>query len=139
MANDLSIVLSSDVSELGKRAFVNLTLWNWSVHGGKYTTRLRSSIAHAAILERRRVALRHDHAVPRKLLIERIMANTGPSKSDLYSFLKEFCVGVTITKDEDTQLSKCGLRSRMPKDWAWADVRARYSVGRIEIVEADDS
>jgi len=134
LASDLKIVLSSEMTIEGKLSFIQSTLWRCSERHGKYTTPFRSAEVERATREGREVELRHDHAVPRKILTPRLMEMSQCSVSELCDCLREFCVGVTITRDEDRKLTRAGLRAKMPAGWEWGNWRARYDAAGIEIV-----
>ncbi len=67
--------------------------------------------------------LRHEHAVPRKLLADR-MIDTGMNTKQVFRFLEGFCKVVIITRSEH----KTKLRGGMPEGWNWrrGSAFARY-------------
>jgi hypothetical protein len=134
IAMDLSIVLMSALSEIGKRTFIDSTLWCWSEQDGKYATRFCSeAVASAGHIGH--LVLRHDHAIPRKVLADRLMTLSDRSPTSIQNFLERYCLGVTITKADDDQLTKHGLRSKMPDGWDWGDPLARYSSSGVSVVD----
>jgi len=65
------------------------------------------------------VDLIHDHAIPRKLLIDWIIKNSrNCSENELQYFLGRYCFAVIITKGEDNELNKNHLKQKMPKQLA---------------------
>lgn len=75
--------------------------------------------------------LRHEHAVPKKLLLEHLLTLSTTSVSSVHEILTRFCFAVIVTKEEDELLSKKGFRSRMPSGWNFStqdcDPLARYA------------
>jgi hypothetical protein len=73
--------------------------------------------------------LRHEHAVPRKLILERLMVGEPLAQAELLALLERLCLGVVLTREEDAQLNAQFQRS-MPPAWditdPAADVFARY-------------
>jgi hypothetical protein len=73
--------------------------------------------------------LRHEHAVPRKLILERLLAGAPLAQEQLLGLLERLCLGVVLTKDEDAALNAHFQRA-MPPAWdigdPAADPFARY-------------
>ena len=77
-----------------------------------------------------------DHAVPNKVMIERIVQKSSKGE-DIRTIIDSFCEIVVLTKDEDVALNKAGLRSCMPSDWNGKDRYARYRAVGIAIEEGE--
>lgn len=75
--------------------------------------------------------LDYDHAVPMRLVIERLL-NAWPDKEIVELVLKNLVRGVLITKNEHDLLRREGLSSKMPSDWDGKDWTARYREAGIE-------
>lgn len=95
---------------------------NYSVAAWKYKDALPA--------ERRRV-LRYDHAIPMRLVTEKLLA----PRADVVAILQDKVHACIITKDEDSKLSKAGLRQSMPKEWIWETGawNARYVEAKIKL------
>lgn len=82
--------------------------------------------------------LRHEHAVPKRVLKEKLLALPTKDVDSVLLLLKVLGHAAVVSKDEDTLLSKAGLRSKMPRDLpgipTLADVFSRYSEVGIEII-----
>lgn len=127
---DAIIVLKSDLSYGSKYALLDNICWTLSELDGKYEgCRWWSRQALEGGHE-----LRHEHVVPRRVLISLLLAMTDVDEVGVRSVL-QLCVGAVITKVEDSQLNVVGLRSRMPDDWDGRDVFARYHRAGIELID----
>lgn len=80
-------------------------------------------------------ALRHEHAIPRRVLIARLLQLSSPSPLEIEGLLSGFCVGVVVTRDEDRMISAHGLRQRMPLKWNGKDIWARYRIAGITPID----
>jgi hypothetical protein len=75
--------------------------------------------------------------VPRNLLVKMFMGLRRPlTASKALELLKKFGGAVVITKKEDDNLGKKGLKQKMPKGWKWKDPYARYKA--VGIILAKD-
>jgi hypothetical protein len=83
---------------------------------------------HAPTVRHQMSNLRHEHAVPRKLILERLMVSEPLAQAELLALLEHFCLGVVLTR-EDAALNSRFQRS-MPPSWditdQAADAFARY-------------
>lgn len=113
-----------------KRIVIDNALWNWSGYEGKLKGCIHWTKAAWADRENPR-ELRHEHIVPRKILIEKLLNLEGIKKETVFSILKTFCIGVVVTKSEDLRLNVCKLKSSMPPDWDGEDPWARYKCAGI--------
>ncbi len=127
LAQDAAFVIGSPLSAGSKYALLDNILWVWSEFDGKYDGCKWWS--EQAL--RDRTDLRHEHAVPRRYLIERLMNLGQPTLSEVSAMLSELCVGVVVTRAEDARLTSTGLRKRMPEDWDGKDVLDRYRAAGI--------
>lgn len=75
--------------------------------------------------------LDYDHAVPMRLVIERLL-NAWPDKEIVELVLNNLVHGVLITKNEHDLLRREGLSSKMPGDWDGKDWTSRYAAVGID-------
>ncbi len=73
---------------------------------------------------------RHDHAVPRKVLLSKI-GESGKNAAEVLSILNIYLHSVVVTKDEDTLLKEKGLNATMPPGLI-DDASERYVFGRYQ-------
>ncbi len=137
ICEDLAHVLNTTVSWGTQHAVIAEALWVWSEFDGKYQgCKNWSEGAWAARLNTK--VLRHDHAVPKKILIEHLTKLIGKATSNsVCEILERLCIGVVITKDEDELLTRQGLRSKLPD--GKLDPWSRYRRAGIIIRRACDS
>jgi hypothetical protein len=135
LARDLSRILGLPLTLKTKVDVINSFLWAWTERYGKHEGRVVSKAASSHEAVHGHKGLIHDHAVPRKAVTEMLLHLKSPSADDVHRILKEYCEGVLVTKDEDSLLSKAGLRSRMPKNWDGKDCYARYKAVGIQFEE----
>lgn len=80
--------------------------------------------------------LRHEHAVPKKLIRELILKG-DKSQLSIFAILDKFAHSVIVSKDEDQLLNKYGLRSKMPKQledsYDFSNIFSRYIEVGIDI------
>lgn len=131
LATDAAFAIGSPLSDGSKYALLDNILWVWSEFDGKYQGCRWWS--ENALLQQ--TELRHEHAVPRRVLIERLMGLRLPTGGEISSVLSELCVGVVVTRAEDARLTSVGLRKRMPDDWDGKDALARYRAAGINAVD----
>ena len=115
-----------------------LAIWRWTADAvetdskfvikdaGKYNFSLQIA-SRAAIKHGRKHGingLRHEHAVPRQQLADKIISEKM-TDTQIVNFLNKFCVAVIVTKDEDSLLRP---RNEMPDAWIWdkKDIFRRY-------------
>ena len=135
-AKDLSLILAQPITLKTKINVINSVLWGWTERFGKYKGCRGSYAAHKHYNLHGYKGLRHDHAIPRNILVKMIVGKrTHLSANKMLKLLREFCVAVVITSKEDSQLSKAGLRQKMPKKWNLKDLYARYKSVGIKIAK----
>lgn len=127
---DAIIAIGSSLTYGSKYALLDNVCWTLSELDGKYEgCRYWSTRAIA-----RRTDLRHEHSVPRRVLIGLLLAEPAPSDADVRRIL-DLCVGAVVTVDEDLALNAVGLRAKMPSGWDGEDVFARYRAAGVELVD----
>jgi hypothetical protein len=74
----------------------------------------------------------YDHVVPMSIVADRLLA--GETQHDaIRKVLETWVFACVITKGEDRNLERMGLRQMMPKDWDGVDLFARYKAAGIEV------
>jgi hypothetical protein len=107
---------------------------------GKYEgCRYSSKEARRQFDTNRGCKLIHERAVPKNLVIDRLLQLDDASPAKVREILDELLIGVVVTPDEDARLNANKLRSRMPREFddpAHVDYQnplLRYKVCMIEI------
>ena len=127
---DAILTIGSSLTYGSKYALLDNVCWTLSELDGKYEgCRYWSTRAIA-----QRADLRHEHSVPRRVLIGLLLAEPAPSEADVRRIL-DLCVGAVVTVDEDLALNAVGLRAKMPSGWDGEDVFARYRAAGVELVD----
>lgn len=133
ICGDLATLLNAPITWGTQFAAIGEALWVWSEFDGKYSG-CKYWSKNAWSLKSDRKELRHDHAVPKKVVLERLEALRGDATSaKVRKVFDAWCIGVVITRDEDATLTRCGLRSRMPDNWDEKDQWSRYRAAKIAI------
>lgn len=136
IAKDLVLVLSSRLTLESKKSFINSLLWTWTERFGKYKGCRCSVSAYRHYRRHKGKGLRHDHSIPRKLIVEYFLTQKSSlTPRKVLRFLRKYCEGIVLTKKEDAILSKAGLRQRMPKGWDWDHPHARYKAAKIKLAK----
>ncbi len=148
MARDAAIVMNTDELHLEtKHAVLRDVAWRWTTFHGKYegcpywTPAARQQFAARGIN-----GLRHEHAVPKILVIKRLLGLASPDvknvdETDVYQTCERFLIGVVITQEEDRILSKSFFK-KMPPEFDdpasphYQDPWLRYRKCRIAVVDA---
>lgn len=130
LCSDLAFVLNSNLHYGTKHAVLAEATWVWTEFDGKYDGCEHWSEAAWAFRGQPQNLI-HEHVIPKKLVIERLLKLVSPTASSVQQILESYCKGVVITREEDTRLNRLGLRSKMPSDWDEKDVWARYTVAQI--------
>lgn len=137
ICKDVAFILNTDLSYGTKFAVLADITWVWSEFYGKYKgCKYWSKEAKSEDFSNRE--LRHEHLVPKKVLIDTLMSMEAPSSTEIFEYLDQYCIGVVVTIDEDKRLSYEGLRSKMPDYWDGKDPWARYYKVGIEVIKDDD-
>ena len=92
------------------------------------------------------VNLRHEHAVPRKIIKEKIInilnkqnnSNKNSKIKEVYKIINKYSKSVVVTKDEEKKLNEKGLKQKMPKDWDEKKWYARYEKSGINIIDLNE-
>ena len=120
------MLLNAPVTWGTQFAAISEALWVWSEFDGKYSgCQHWSEKAWNNRAEFKQ--LRHDHAVPQKVILERLGRARGRATEQFVrEVLDAWCIGVVITRDEDASLTRNKLRAQMPIDWDKKHPWARY-------------
>lgn len=111
------------------RLMVHSLLWHWTADGvpkdsndleWRGRDKLKYSFqdlphtrkAHEKFAETRTKGLVHEHVVPRNLIVSRLLDRSPSSASAVVEFLRTYCRGVIVTREEDRTLN----RDTMPRD-----------------------
>ena len=129
LITDITFVLNSNLHFGTKTAVLTDATWVWSEYEGKYKGCGFWSEAAARCGDTK--LLRHDHAVPRKLLLDWLLNLRSPTQDSIQALLDAYCKAAVIIKSEDALLNRLGLRSKMPSDWDGKDPWARYKAAGI--------
>lgn len=130
LCTDIAFVLNSDLHYGTKYTVFDNAMWVWTEFEGKYKGCEYWSEAALDFADDER-KLVHEHAVPKKLLIEMLMNLSNPSSDSVQQMFQNYCKAAVITKAEDASLNRLGLRSKMPADWDGKDPWARYKAAGI--------
>jgi hypothetical protein len=122
----------------------------WQVEGfrlGRVTQRATTRILRATmrriqprIIARSQLAetgeRERDHAIPLRVICDRILATDNLDRIKLTKILSDWLVIVELTAQEHREvLHKCGLSRCMPNNWNEVDPLARYRHAGIQLHE----
>jgi len=126
---------------------IDSMLWCWTADGVDHSGNvvrdgIKYDLQHQRHTERARTSweeagrrwvrgMRHEHVVPRCVLLKHILTMEAPSTVAIGQALRRFCFSVILLKEEDDLLRDKRLVSRMPDGWTFADgdcdALARYA------------
>jgi len=89
----------------------------------------------------------HEHAVPRKIIKEKIIdileknndSNYDKCIDEIWSIICSLSKSVVVTKEEDKKLDNKKLRQNMPVDWNDKDWDARYKKINIDYFDLNEN
>ncbi|MDI1360799.1 hypothetical protein [Methylotenera sp.] len=137
MCVDVYNVLISELHCATKHAVFADVIWKWSLFDGKYKG-CKYWSEDAFKVRKKKVKFIHEHVVPKKLIIERLMSHKNPSQESVKHILEDYFIAVVVTVDQDKKLNKLGLRSKMPEGCNISDNPwARYDEAGIKKIEPD--
>ena len=136
LCRDVASVLNSDLHYGTKCVVLDNAMSVWSEFEGKYGG-CRFWSAEAA-RQSQSDKLIHDHAVPKKVLMELLFRVSRPTPECIQQYFEAYCFGAVITKAEDDTLNRLGLRSKMPTNWDGKDPWARYNAANIILRNPSD-
>jgi hypothetical protein len=126
----------------------NAYLWYWTADGisakGKVTRDLlkmdveflrHTEKARAALQEGRRRDVMHEHAVPRKILLDHLKQEGLNSPLEIKEFLDQFCIGVLIEKAAEAPKLK-PWESTMPSPFSTeSNPLERYEAAELKVLD----
>lgn len=78
-------------------------------------TREACSLGHRALASHPKNLLRHEHAVPRQVIVRRILTAPSLPPASLLDVMERCCIGVVLLKSEDATLNAVHRsQSRLP-------------------------
>jgi len=80
----------------------------------------------------------YDHAIPFKILQDKLMELDQPNPGSVREILEHWSVACIITKEEDRLLSASKLKNSMPISWDQQSCLARYDEIGIEVIPNPD-
>jgi hypothetical protein len=132
ISQDIAVILSLPHLSYGtKHVVLADAVWVWSEFYGKYDGCPYWSIAAKQANSIKDLC--HEHVVPKRYIIERLLALSPATAEDVYRILSVYCIGAVVTREEDRQLTKAGFRSSMPDDWDTIEVWIRYRLSGIQM------
>jgi hypothetical protein len=132
LCHDLAFIIEAPLQYGTKYAVLSEATWVWTEFDGKYAGCRHWSKAAWELGDQTK-RLTHEHVIPKNMIIERLLHLPKPSANSVHQLLTVYCKGAVVTREEDSQLNKLGLRSKMPDGWTWdaGDVWARYTTAGI--------
>ena len=133
IAKDVAFVLDSQLSYGTKFAVLSDVTWVWTEFDGKY--RGCAYWSKKAVRQRKRdphSKLRHDHSVPKKIVIEMLLRMPRPTPTKVRRMLNKFLIGVVVTPDEH-RLLHAGSDSTEPKKYL-RDSWLRYKKCGVKVI-----
>lgn len=117
---DIAFILTAPVAYGTKYAVLFQATWVWTEMAGKYegcpywTDAAFGWYCATRKAKSRRRFLRHEHAVPRKVVIQMLTDLESPSVESVRRICESFLIGVVVTKLEDDILN-LQYKSAMPQ------------------------
>lgn len=117
LARDVEQVLRTTLHKLTKRKVLDFAAWRWTVFQGKYRGCkywTPAAIEHFKLHGKK--GLRHEHAVPRKLLVNILFRMVDPREHDVFELFDRLAIGVVVTIEEQKQLD-AQYKTTMPPEF----------------------
>lgn len=127
---DVAAALASTLTVGSKYALLDNICWTWSEFDGKLEG-CRWWTAAALASRDDPSSLRHEHVVPRRVIIEHLLSLGTPTVGIIRQIMDTWCIAAVVTTEEDRQLRGAGLTQRMPRGWDGKDAWARYRAAGI--------
>jgi hypothetical protein len=135
IARDVAFVLNAPLDSFTKKAVLNNAAWAWTMFHGKYDGcplwSVKAKLYQIAHLQRRidyeksdgrtprpKRSLIHDHAVPRRLVLQMLCDLNPVTPETVFECCEKFLHGVVLTLEEDKSLNASGFRQAMPKEFS---------------------
>ena len=118
MTKDVHFILNAPVSYAAKYAVLHEVTWIWTEFHGKH---LGCKFWSKAALKLPRKGISklaiHEHLVPRRIVISRLIGLSQPSHDDVFSILDRYLIGVVITNEENARLNAAKYGKEMPPEF----------------------
>lgn len=89
----------------------------WTEFDGKYNgCRYWTKAALMARMIDKRAALKHEHVVPKKVVVDMLVRLPQPDAESVFAIMDRFLIGVVVTPEEDAVLN-CDHPSTMPPEF----------------------
>ena len=108
-------------------------LWESYGRSKAASAKWRSRASLASIADRNGHV--YDHAIPFTLVHRELLEVSELSPEAIRPILEARVQAALITRREDEELTRIGLRSKMPSDWDGVNLLARYEAAGIEVIE----
>lgn len=135
IARDIAFVLNAPLDKFTKKAVLNNAAWAWTMFQGKYDGcpiwSVQAKLYQFAHLQRRiafekaegrlprpKRRLIHDHAVPRKLVLQMLSELSPATPENVFERCEKLLHGVVLMPKEDKILNANGFRQAMPKEFS---------------------
>lgn len=142
---DISALLAGDFSPGTRRIVINAAVWCATEGDGRKSKYIgcrfwsRGAIADVQAngfggLSKR---LRHEHVVPRALVVDEVVRLKSPTPEDVRRVFDTYALGCVVTVEEMSRLDR-SFRKSMPDGWnapgrpGGPDVWARYAAARVQ-------
>lgn len=110
----------------------SIFFWKYTEASGKYAGCCYWSV-RAASRVAKDIPLRHEHLVPRKILIDMFFKLREDELHKIEELFRRYCIGVVVTAEEDRLLNKAGFKQKMPADNWLENPWVRYAHVEIKI------
>lgn len=107
LANDVATVLNASLHYGTKYAVLKEVTWVWTESSGKFNgcPYWTDAAIRRFKLERSRKQLRHEHVVPKKVVIDILFGLKKPTPESVREILDKYLIGVVVTKEEEDRLN----------------------------------
>lgn len=106
ISEDVAYVLHSPLTYGTKFAVLHDVTWVWTEFTGKYVgCRYWSKLACADRFRNKKAKVRHEHIVPKRVVIKTLMELKEPTPESVFDICDRFLIAVVLTPLEDSILS----------------------------------
>ena len=142
IVRDIAFVLTSPLTYGSKWAVLKDACWVWTEFHGKYKgCPYWTRMALAEHQLNPKAKFRHEHAVPKSLVIELLFAQPSPTVETVREICERLLIGVVVTQAEDDVLNAEYGRTMPPEFFdpgspGYRDPWLRYKRYNIDVVAA---
>ena len=105
IVHDVAFVLSAPLAKGTKWAVLRDVAWVWTEFEGKYKgCRYWSKCARQQYLKSGSSGLRHEHIVPKDVVIKMLLNLSSPTPEKVQEVCEKFLIGTVVTMHEDAVL-----------------------------------